>query len=66
MDIQNLSASERILLAQKLWDSVHDSANEILVTPEQQAVLDQRLAALALDADLGDDWKDVKRRITSA
>lgn len=66
MDIQNLSASERILLAQKLWDSVHDSVNDIPVTPEQQAVLDQRLAALARDADLGDDWKDVRRRITSA
>lgn len=64
MDIRNLSASERIMLAQRLWDSVHDSANEIQVTPAQRAVLNQRLAAFELDAHPGDDWKDVRRRIS--
>lgn len=64
--LQNLSVSARILLAQKLWESIHDSANDMPVTGEQQAVLDQRLAELALDAHPGGDWKDVRRRITGA
>jgi putative addiction module component (TIGR02574 family) len=66
MNIQKLSASERILLAQELWDSVHDAANDVVVTKEQQAVLEQRLSALSSDGNPGDTWENVKRRITRA
>ena len=64
MNIQKLSTSERIILAQELWESVHDAANEVAVTKAQQAVLEQRLAALASDGNPGDTWENVKRRIT--
>lgn len=66
MNIQRLSSSERIILAQELWESVHDAANEVPVTKEQAALLEQRLAALASDGNPGDSWEDVKRRITKA
>ncbi len=66
MNIQKLSASERIILAQELWESVHEAANDVVVTKEQQVVLEQRLAAMASDANLGDTWENVKRRIIKA
>ena len=66
MNTQRLSSSERIILAQELWESVHDAANEVSVTKEQAAILEQRLAALAADGNPGDSWEEVKRRITKA
>ena len=43
MDIQSLSVSERILLAQELWESVAEKASEIPVSANQAAALEQRL-----------------------
>ena len=54
MDIQDLSVSERILLAQELWDSVAEQANEMPVNPQQTAILEQRLNALASDGNQGE------------
>ena len=64
MDIQALSTTERILLAEQLWDSVHANSNEIELTSEQIELLDNRLAALEFDGDLGDSWENVKARIS--
>lgn len=63
MDIQTLSTSERILLAEELWDSVHDQSDEIEVSPEQMIMLEERLAAYQADGDPGDSWKNVRARI---
>ena len=64
MDIQALSTTERILLAEQLWDSVHANSNEIELTSEQIELLDNRLTALEFDGDLGDSWENVKARIS--
>lgn len=63
MDIQDLSVSERILLAQELWDSVAEQANSMPASPQQTAILEQRLNALASDGNQGDTWQAVKSRI---
>jgi putative addiction module component (TIGR02574 family) len=63
MDIQTLSTPERILLAEQLWESVRLRSDEISLTPEQTALLDARLAALASDGDAGDNWENVRARI---
>lgn len=63
MDIRDLSISERILLAQELWDSVAEQANEMPVSPQQAAILEQRLNALASDGNQGEAWQAVKSRI---
>jgi len=65
MDIQSLSTSERILLAEQLWDSVLERSSEIEVTPEQVALLESRLAAYEIDGDPGDTWKNVRKRVQS-
>lgn len=65
MDIQSLSASERILLAEKLWESVRLKSDEIELTPEQVELLEFRLSALESDGELGDSWENVRARIAN-
>ncbi|MGD8840875.1 MAG: addiction module protein [Gammaproteobacteria bacterium] len=66
MDIHSLSTSERISLAEQLWDSIHDKSDEIELTPEQKELLEARLAAYEEDSDPGDTWENVKARIQSS
>ena len=63
MNIQSLSAPERILLAEKLWDSVCAESEGLQLTQEQIELLDSRLAALEADGDLGDSWENVRSRV---
>jgi putative addiction module component (TIGR02574 family) len=63
MDIQSLSNSERILLAEQLWDSVRANSDKLELTPEQTRFLESRLSAFEKDGDLGDSWENVKDRI---
>ena len=53
------------MLAEELWDSVRDQSDEIEVSPEQMAMLEERLAAYQTDGDPGDSWKNVRDRIES-
>jgi putative addiction module component (TIGR02574 family) len=63
IDITNLTAAERILLVQKLWDSLAPAQASQPLTPAQQQEIERRLAA----ADRGEvsysSWEDVKNRI---
>ena len=63
MDIQSLSIAERILLAEKLWESVRAKSDEIELTPEQAELLEYRLSALESDGEPGDSWENVRARI---
>ncbi len=64
MNIQSLSISERILLGEQLWDSVRTKSDEIGLSKELIELLDDRLLELESDGDLGDNWENVKKRIT--
>jgi len=65
MRIQELSVSERIVLAEKLWDSVVDEDAPIELSKIQTVELDRRLQAFLDDQDFGSSWSEVKGRITS-
>lgn len=65
MEIQSLTVSERIILAEALWDSVVAEDTEIDLTEAQKKELDQRLAAFEIDKDGGSSWSNVKARILS-
>lgn len=60
MDIQKLSPSERILLAEKLWDSVISEDVKIEISEEQKLELDKRLKALEEDGTPGISWDEIK------
>lgn len=63
MDIQKLTVSERILLAEALWDSVANHEDEIALTENQVKVLEARLSHYQADKDAGKSWSLVKERI---
>ena len=63
MRIQELSASERIVLAEKQWDSVVDEDASIELSETQTVELDRRLQAFLDDQDIGSSWSEVKGRI---
>ncbi|MFA5924407.1 MAG: addiction module protein [Methylococcaceae bacterium] len=63
MKIHELSISERIVLAEKLWDSIIDESAPIEMTEKQKFELDHRLQAFLDDQDVGSPWAEVKERI---
>ncbi|MES9993422.1 MAG: addiction module protein [Candidatus Thiodiazotropha sp.] len=65
MEIQSLTISERILLAEALWDSIVAEESKIKLTETQKDELDRRLAAFEIDQDAGSSWSSVKARIIS-
>jgi len=65
MRIQELSVSERIVLAEKLWDSIVDEDGSIDLPEKQKNELDRRLQIFLDDQDTGSSWAEVKERIIS-
>ncbi|WP_443986725.1 addiction module protein [Idiomarina aminovorans] len=65
MEIQSLTVSERIILAETLWDSVVAEDAEINLSEPQKEELDRRLTAFEIDQDIGSPWSSVKARILS-
>lgn len=66
MDIRKLTVSEKILLAEQLWESVRSEADAYYLSDAQKVELDRRLAAYELDPDQGDPWDVVKARLLKA
>lgn len=64
MNIQQLTASEKIMLVEQLWDSVRAESLSSPLTDEQKQLLDSRLQALELDGEFGDSWTNVLQRVT--
>ena len=60
-DLLKLSPSERLLLAQDLWDSLNPE--DIPLTDWQKAELDRRKAAYQANPASGRSWEEVQRRI---
>lgn len=60
---QNLSASEKILLAEELWDSALSEESSIPIPEEHKKILEERLKAYELNPDVGSSWDVVKKRI---
>lgn len=65
MNLQELTNSEKILLAEELWDSVASNEQLFPITEEQKNILDKRLAKYSLDLDSGDSWQNVRNRISN-
>ena len=59
-----LSTAERILLAERLWDSVADEDVPLTLTKAQRTELNRRLKRLNKTGPKGSDWATVKARVT--
>ncbi len=62
-DVLSLSISERIQLAEDIWDTVVEFPEEVDLTDEQKAELDRRLDAYHQNPDEGSPWGMVRERI---
>ena len=51
--LQDLSVEERVKLVEDLWDSIAADQNALPLTKEQEAELERRLNAYAMDRDPG-------------
>ncbi len=63
INIQQLSQSERILLAEELWDSVAKNQDDLEVTDSQKKILDERMAAYKASPNEGNSWGKVKNEM---
>ena len=63
LDIEGLSQSERIQLAEKLWDSVAENQDSLEITAAQKAVLEERLEAYQKSPNEGSTWEEVKEEM---
>ena len=62
-ELLELSAAERLLLVEDLWDSIAGTPESVPVTDAQRRELDARLVAHDRDPQAGGDWEAVKGRI---
>jgi putative addiction module component (TIGR02574 family) len=58
-----LSPAERILLVERLWDSIADQNAAPPLTKAQRTELRRRLKRIEETGPLGSDWSTVKSRI---
>jgi putative addiction module component (TIGR02574 family) len=59
VDFSHLSPSQRILLAQDLWDSVIAGEGAPATTPEQRAEIERRIVAADAAGETGRPWRQV-------
>jgi putative addiction module component (TIGR02574 family) len=62
-EILDLSVSERIQLAQDIWDSVAKVPESLALTDEEKAEIDRRLDLYHKDPNAGSPWSVVRDRI---
>ena len=63
IEIQELSVSDRILLAEELWDSILDDQASIKVTDAQKKVLEKRIKSHSSSPSGGSTWEEVNDRL---
>lgn len=64
VDISELSVSERIQLAEDLWDSISTDSNvDIPLSESQKQELDRRLELHRQNPQQGSNWEEVKQRL---
>jgi putative addiction module component (TIGR02574 family) len=62
-DFERLTVAERLVLVERIWESIErDRANSPL-TDEQRAELDRRMAAYRSSGDHGITWEQVEARL---
>ena len=62
-EILPLSVSERLQLAQDIWDSIAAQPENVPVTQAQRDELDRRLRAMETEPEAGLSWEETRARI---
>ena len=62
-DIAQLSVSERIQLAEDIWDTIASAPDALPVPETQRAELDRRLQSYRDNPQTGASWQEVQQRV---
>jgi putative addiction module component (TIGR02574 family) len=63
IDVDQLSVAERILVVQRIWDSLADQEASIPITDAQREELDRRLEGHSNRPAEGATWDEVQSRL---
>lgn len=62
-EVESWPLDERIRLVQDVWDRLGGEGNEPDLTPALKAELDQRIAEMESNSELGVPWEQAKARV---
>ena len=62
-EIARLSVSERIQLAENIWDTIMSEPEELALPDTQRAELGRRLQAYRSDPQPGASWQEVRQGV---
>jgi len=62
-EISKLSVAQRIVLAEKIWDSIPENSEELFLTKAQNNELNKRLDALESGTAKTVSWNQVKNKL---
>jgi len=65
-DIQQLSVSERIQLAEQIWDSIVETPDALPIPESQIHELDRRLKLHNEDPEAAQPWSTIRSRFTDS
>ena len=60
---RDLPSAQRILLVEKIWDSVAEEQPDLPLSRQQKQQLRERLAKSVADPNRGESWEVVRHRI---
>ncbi|OWK36305.1 addiction module protein [Fimbriiglobus ruber] len=63
LGIDQLSVTQRILLVEKIWDSIVSDEASFPLTESQTQDLQRRIAAYEASPKAGSSWEEVKARL---
>jgi putative addiction module component (TIGR02574 family) len=62
-DIKKLTVAERIVLAEKIWESIPEESGELDLTVSQKRELDRRLNSIRNNTAKFTTWPEVRAKI---
>jgi putative addiction module component (TIGR02574 family) len=62
-EVLELEVTERIKLAQAIWDSVAEIPDAVPLSDADRAEIDPRLEAYYREPDLGKPWAEVREKL---
>lgn len=63
LGLDRLSRDELYQLVQDIWDELSETEQTRSLTPTEEQLIDQRLAAADANPDAGAPWDEVKTRL---
>ena len=62
-EIKKLSVAERILLVEKIWETIPDESDELVLSAEQSKELDRRIKSIENGTARFVSWNEVRENL---